>query len=173
MRHFEANAYGPADSQCAAHMRNCELNPRNSCRFCGLQFKAPLDSPVGHRAIDKRRRHEAICIRRPRRHEMHYPDYEMPAAATGRRHAASHCSRRTDYSRLAPGDPRKEAMQHIKSINASIVGLSRNDLRRILRQLQLQWHPDKNTNSKIEEKVAILVFHHVQALWDQAFKSKG
>eukprot|EP01053_Blabericola_migrator_P000232 Blabericola_migrator_1__231@NODE_1060_length_5561_cov_32_202767_g104_i4_p2_GENE_NODE_1060_length_5561_cov_32_202767_g104_i4NODE_1060_length_5561_cov_32_202767_g104_i4_p2_ORF_typecomplete_len461_score57_02DnaJ/PF00226_31/0_00011HJURP_C/PF12347_8/1_4HJURP_C/PF12347_8/2_9e03zfC2H2_3rep/PF18868_1/6_5e02zfC2H2_3rep/PF18868_1/1_9e02zfC2H2_3rep/PF18868_1/4_8e02zfC2H2_3rep/PF18868_1/2_5PyrI_C/PF02748_15/19PyrI_C/PF02748_15/19PyrI_C/PF02748_15/33PyrI_C/PF02748_15/9_2e02PyrI_C/PF02748_15/2_4e02PyrI_C/PF02 len=162
-RQFETNAYGSALNQCTLHMRNCAQNPRNSCRFCGLQFRAPLDSPPGLTAVDKRRQHEASCPQRvPRGYRRREYDYEEERYYPAPRSApvtsvASHDS------------PERRARKHIIEIDRSVDGMTKGQLRSQLRQLQLKWHPDKNTRTEADERIAIIVFQHVQSLWNEAF----
>eukprot|EP01057_Protomagalhaensia_wolfi_P006095 Protomagalhaensia_wolfi_Nauph_80__6094@NODE_864_length_1932_cov_10_260433_g651_i0_p1_GENE_NODE_864_length_1932_cov_10_260433_g651_i0NODE_864_length_1932_cov_10_260433_g651_i0_p1_ORF_typecomplete_len449_score43_72zfC2HC_2/PF13913_6/4_5zfC2HC_2/PF13913_6/14zfC2HC_2/PF13913_6/6_2e02zfC2HC_2/PF13913_6/3_6zfC2HC_2/PF13913_6/2_7zfC2HC_2/PF13913_6/0_57DnaJ/PF00226_31/0_00067zfFCS/PF06467_14/6_1e02zfFCS/PF06467_14/1_4e02zfFCS/PF06467_14/9_2e02zfFCS/PF06467_14/0_067zfFCS/PF06467_14/1_2e02zfBED/PF02892_15 len=177
-RTFETNAYGPADMQAVAHMRNCIQNPRNSCRFCGRQFQAPMDSPPGATAVDKRRQHESSCperVRRPRAHDASYGadahGMYVPTHQASYGNEPSPQSAPPHYSRPSQ-NPQRLAKNHIKEINMSISNLSVSELRRVLRQLQLKWHPDKNTKSELDEKVAILVFQHVQDLWNATFKKR-
>lgn len=68
------------------------------------------------------------------------------------------------------GEVQVRARVIIRELKEQLNSVPPDKIRQVLRNLQLTWHPDKNTASLEEEQVAVAVFKYVQHCWDEAFK---
>ncbi|KAH0486500.1 MAG: hypothetical protein KVP17_000278 [Porospora cf. gigantea B] len=164
-----------------AHCRRCPHNPENSCKYCGMRF---VDY---HERKDHERRH-----RSNRRRESSSDEWSQRRPGRGRsptrwqwsdegRQEFSHASSQTGSSDTfltntqpyvaEEVDPLKASAQREIQLVAEKAGeVSGDELRRLLRHLQLRWHPDKNCQTEEREQIASEVFNFVQEVWNKNFK---
>lgn len=184
------------------HIQICERNPysRLVCPFCQEMFRSSL-SRSSH---DRLKEHlmvycnVATKLKSHCKHCGEFMDYgvlETPAtklhAKYCRAHNGQHSHQQSghgrgeiDRSRLTVEQEANEIIEHLNIIlqRAS----SRENLRTILRQLQLKWHPDRHQlapnslhrttaenaeGAAYSKELANLVFLYVQRQWESAFRS--
>lgn len=153
-RHFQSDSRGSAQTHRKYHAQLCGDNPANWCRYCGLRFSGTEPE----QALRRRRAHEHNCCERPHA-ERDYGVGYVPSGESQRARASS--------SKLQSGATSRESNVDsvLKQVKRELQQCSPPDLRRRLRQLQLKYHPDKNSDPN-----AVEIFNYVQRVWDSAFK---
>ncbi|KAH0473923.1 MAG: uncharacterized protein KVP18_002372 [Porospora cf. gigantea A] len=160
-----------------AHCRRCPHNPENSCKYCGMRFVDYHERKDHERRHRSNRRRESSSEewserphrrRSPTRRQYMHQEFSDASSQTLSSDTFLTTTKPCVSEKL---DPLKATAQREIQLVAEKAGnVSGDELRRLLRHLQLRWHPDKNCQTEEREQVATEVFNYVQEVWNKNFK---
>lgn len=155
-----------------AHLKECSQHTRCSasqCGICGLVFGSPEergDHERTHRG-SRRRGHsfshqQQSCSWHPAR-----PAAQIPALADVPVSQPGTASAWESVVAPPPHPPQRAPEEIIRELSAEVARLEGADLRHRLRQLQLQWHPDRSWRYDVDAGSSCQIFGFIQNMWEE------